>query len=124
MKQYILLSKVLAERACQSEAEEVIGRKINNLLYGTDGYITKDPDTEDLNWVPKSVFDSQAIIADSPMDKYRFILKQIEENIAFLKTESKSAKPKSPKRKRAYLTIRRLEALKIDIMNLIRLTLI
>lgn len=123
MKQYILLSKVLAERACQSEAEEVIGVKINNLLYGTDGYITKDPDTEELNWTPKSVFEKQAILADTPVDKYQLILRQIDDNISFLRTESKAAAPKSTKRNRTYLTIRRLEALKNDIENLIRLTI-
>lgn len=122
MKQYILFSRVLAERACQSEAEEVIGRKITNLLYGTDGYIIRKYD--ELNWMPKSVFDQQAIPVDSPIDKYRYILQQIDNNIKFLQSESKEARPRSTKRNRAYLAIRRLNAFKQDIETLIRLTII
>lgn len=121
MKLYILTSKLLAEKASQADAEEVIGRKINNFLYGTEGYITKDPDTQELDWMPKSLFDKKAELYDSPIDKYQRSIGEIDKSIKYLYTQSCSARPKSDKRNKIYLAIRRLKALKQDLEHIINL---
>ena len=42
MKQYILKRKLLAEKASQKEAEQILGRKIHNFLYGSEGYLIEE----------------------------------------------------------------------------------
>lgn len=124
MKLFKLSKELYAEPALQEDAECVIGRKINNLVHGNAGYITKLPSSGELDWMPKSEFDSQASVIDSDIDKEREFLSMIERRIEFLSTISKKSGRNPAMRNRAYMAIRRLKALKIDIEKIIAFELL
>lgn len=116
MKQYRLIRNLSAEKASQKEAEQIFGRRINNLLYGTEGYITEENGEHD--WMPKSVFDSQAVLVDKPIHTYQYLKKEAEEAISYLREQHK--KSNCQVRKNGIVkTIKRLEALIKDVSKLI-----
>lgn len=119
MKLYKLSRELYAQPAIQEDAECVIGRKINNLVHGNAGYITKHPSSGELDWMPKSEFDAQATLIDNDIDKEREMVSMIDKRIEFLYTISKKSGRNPAMQNRAYLAIRRLQALKIDIEKII-----
>lgn len=125
MKLYKLSKELYAEPSLQDDAECVIGRRIHNLSHGNEGYITKSLDNEELGWMPKSEFDKQAIIVDSSIDQMRAMLLDIDKAIKFLYAVSKKdGGVLKGKRNKAYMAIRRLKALKMDIEHIINLELL
>lgn len=124
MKLFRLSKELYAEPAIQEDAECVIGRKINNLVHGNAGYITKLPASGELGWMPKSEFESQSTIIDSDIDKEREILLMIDKRVEFLYTISKKNGRNPAIQNRAYQAIRRLKALRIDIEKIIAFQLL
>lgn len=125
MRLYKLCRELYAEPALQEDAECVIGRRINNFVHGNNGYITKDPETEELDWMPKSEFDKQATLVNIPLDKMRAMLPEIDKHIQFFYTVSKECGERFRyKRDRAYMIIRRLKALRGDVEKIINLELL
>lgn len=125
MRLYKLSKELYAEPSLQEDAEYIIGRRIHNFVHGNDGYITKSPENEELDWMPKSVFDKQAILIDSTIDRMRAMLNDIDNSIQFFYTVSKkSGKRFKRKRDRIYMAVRRLKALRTDIENIINLELL
>lgn len=116
MKQYILTRKLLAEKASQKEAEQILGRKIHNFLYGSEGYLVEENNEHD--WMPATLFESQAILVDKPIDFYQLMLKEIDKSLAYLKEQYR--KETEPRLKAAiFLANKRLMALQKDINKII-----
>lgn len=125
MKLFKLSKELYAEPAIQEDAECIIGRKINNLVHGNAGYITKQPASGELGWMPKSEFESQSTIIDSDIDKEREILSMIDNKVEFLYTISKKNNGRNPAiQNRVYQAIRRLKALRMDIEKIIAFQLL
>lgn len=119
MKQYRLIRDLLAEKASQQKAEIILGRKIQNLMYGTDGYIIEEQSGEQ-DWIPASVFDKQAILIDKPTDIYQYMAKDTKVFLSYL--ERQYVANKEPKLKAAiFLAKKRLAALQKDIKKIIDL---
>lgn len=116
MKRYRLIRNLSAEKASQKEAEQIFGRRINNLLYGTEGYIIEE--NGEYDWMPKSVFDSQAVLVDKAIHNYQYLKKEATEAIAYLKEQYKKTNCQVRKNGIAK-TIKRLEALIKDVSKLI-----
>ena len=123
MKKYIYQRKVLAEPATQEEAEAKLGKKIENLFYGNSGYIVQDPKTKETDWMPKSVFEKNTVIADSPIDILRMMIDKADEDISWLQGYTKRSKPIIDKRNRLYMAIRRLKTYRQDLDNVLQITL-
>ena len=85
MKQYILKRKLLAEKASQKEAEQILGRKIHNFLYGSEGYLIEE--NNEYDWMPATLFENQATLIDKPIDFYQLMLKETDKSLAYLKEQ-------------------------------------
>ncbi len=77
MEKYKVRKDVLAERMWQSNAEKIIG-PITNITHGNDGYLVEDDETG-AHWVPKSVFELNAVKAESRNDRILLWILEAEE---------------------------------------------
>lgn len=118
MKRYKLTRTLLAERASQKEAEEILGRKIHNFLYGSEGYLVEEDNEHD--WLPASLFEKQATLIDQPINVYQSMLRDIEKALAYLREQY--SKNNEPRLKSAiFLATKRLMALQKDITKITHL---
>lgn len=85
MKLYRLTKFVSAEKATQAKAEQLIGKKITNLQYGTDGYVVLEDDGK-MSWMPKTVFEKMAELMDTPINVCKTRVAEIEEEIKYVDT--------------------------------------
>ena len=118
MKRYKIVKYVEAERMFQSNAEQIIG-KINNLAYGNDGYLVDDPDNG-VSWVPKSVFEKNAIPAHSHSERLNMMMGEVQEHIEEMQEYVKNCKLQSTDREKWYMAIRRAEQYSKDIQKMLK----
>ena len=118
MKQYILKRKLLAEKASQKEAEQILGRKIHNFLYGSERYLIEE--NNEYDWMPATLFENQATLIDKPIDFYQLMLKETDKSLAYLK-EQYSKETESRLKAAIFLTNKRLATLQKDICKIINL---
>lgn len=65
MERYKVTKEVLAKPMLHDEAENLIGHKIPNLYYGSEGYVVSNTDYTDMRWIPKTVFEVGAVCVGS-----------------------------------------------------------
>jgi hypothetical protein len=106
MKRYKRVRFVDAEPMFQSNAEEVIGKKITNLTHGNDGYLVDDPD-DGISWVPKSVFEKDAIPAHTHSEILNMMIVEVSNHMEELKSYTRHGKPQKNERDAVYMAIRR-----------------
>ena len=106
MKRYKIVKFVDAEQMFQSNAEQIIGEKINNLTHGNDGYLVDDPD-EGVSWVPKSVFEKDAIPAHSHSEIINMMIVEVSNHIDELRSYTRNGKPQKDERDAIYLAVKR-----------------
>lgn len=106
MKRYKRVRFVDAEPMFQSNAEQIIGEKIDNLTHGNDGYLVDDPD-DGVSWVPKSVFEKDAIPAHSHSELLNMMIIEVLNHIEELKSYTAHGKPQKKERDIIYIAIRR-----------------
>lgn len=116
MKLYRLTRILKAEKASQKEAEHILGRKIHNLLYGSDGFIIEENGQRD--WMPASVFGPQAALIDKPINYYQYLINESQKSIRYLKEQANKSEFDVKKRK-LRLAAKRLETLIKDLTTLI-----
>lgn len=104
MKRFKLIKYVNAEQMFQSNAEQIVG-KIDNLIHGNDGYLVDDPDNG-VCWVPKSIFEQNAIPADSHSEIINMMIAETTSQIEELKAYTKNGRPANDERARVYMAIR------------------
>lgn len=105
MKKYKIVKYVDAEQMFQSNAEKVVG-KINNLTYGNDGYLVDDPETGK-SWVPKSVFEKNAIPIHTHSELINMMELEMLEYIEELKKYVKHCGLQKCDREKWYMAIKR-----------------
>lgn len=117
MKRYKIVKYVDAERMFQSNAEQIIGR-INNLTYGNDGYLVEDPDNG-TKWVPRSVFEKNAIPAGSHSELINLMISDMQLYIEELKDYVGNCKMQKADREKWYMAIRRATQFISDLEKII-----
>lgn len=117
MKRYKIVKYVDAERMFQSNAEEIVG-KINNLAYGNDGYLVEDPDNG-TRWVPKSLFEKNAIPADSHSELVNLMIADMQEHVEELRRYVKHCGLQKTDRNKWYMAIRRATQYTSDLEKII-----
>ena len=113
MKRYKIIKYVDAEPMFQSNAEKIIG-EIDNLTFGNDGYLVDDPD-DGVSWVPKSVFEKNAVPAHSHQEMLNLFSIEILEHIDELKKFVKHCGLIKTDRDKWYTAIKRAEQYVNDI---------
>lgn len=116
MKRYKIVKYVDAEQMFQSNAEQIVG-KINNLTHGNDGYLMDDPD-DGMSWVPKSVFEKNAIPAHSHSELVNMMVVEMQEHIDELKKYVKHCGLQKSDRDKWYRAIRRAEQYVSDLQKI------
>lgn len=116
MKRYKIVKYVDAEQMFQSNAEQIVG-KINNLTHGNDGYLVDDPD-DGMSWVPKSVFEKNAIPAHSHSELVNMMVVEMQEHIDELKKYVKHCELQKSDRDKWYRAIRRAEQYVSDLQKI------
>ena len=117
MKRYKIVKYVDAEQMFQSNAEEIVG-KINNLTYGNDGYLVDDPD-DGVSWIPKSVFEKNAIPAHSQSELVNMMIVEMLEHIDELKKYVKHCGLQKNDRDKWYVAIKRATQYVSDLQKII-----
>lgn len=70
-------------------AEQYLGYRIPNLLYGTEGYLTEELDTGEQKWVPKSIFEKGVSLFETAEDKIVSTNTDLDKILQFLALYSK-----------------------------------
>lgn len=117
MKRFKIVKYANAEPMFQANAEQIIG-KIDNLTYGNDGYLVDDQD-DGLSWVPKSVFEKNAIPAQSHSEMVNMMIVEMQEHIEELKGYVKHCGLQQGDRNKWYIAIRRASLYVSDLQKII-----
>ena len=117
MKRYKIVKYVDAEQMFQSNAERIVG-KINNLTHGNDGYLVDDPD-DGVKWMPKSVFEKNAIPAHSHSELANMMIVEMQEHIDELKKYVKHCGLQKSDRDKWYVAIKRATQYVSDLQKII-----
>lgn len=107
----------------QSEAEAKLGRPIQNLLYGNQGYLVRDPKTKETDWMPKTKFEEYTTQVDAPVEILKHLIAKADSEIEWLQKYTKNSHPIVDKRNRLYMAIRRLKTYRQDLDNILQITL-
>ena len=118
MEKYIYQREIMAKPATKGEAEELMKCKVANLFYGNDGYLVKDIETNEMNWLPKTVFEKTTVKVDTPTDRLKKLALDIEATADELRGFNKLHKPSMAVRAKIYSMTRRLMNLKMDCHSL------
>lgn len=118
MKRFKIVKYVNAEQMFQSNAEEIVG-KIDNLTHGNDGYLVDDPD-DGMSWVPKSVFEKNAIPAHSHSELVNMMVVEMQDNIEELKNYVKHCGLQKIDRDKWYIAIKRGAQYVSDLQKIIK----
>ena len=118
MKRYRIKKYVDAKKMTQSDAEEALGYKIQNLLFSNEGYVVTDNESG-IQWVPMSVFEKEALAAHSMSDKCRVMISDLQEGYAVLMKYRKYGKPSLNERKYIIEIMNRMRTLSASIENLV-----
>lgn len=120
MKKHLCLKLLELEPMDQHDAEDKLGRKINNLTYGTNGYLTLDLETMELDW--KAIEEIGEVRPyDSAMDIMCSDRVDIRMKLKFYQAMFRKLLPNDEIRKKVHDIRRRLAILEKDLDTLIQL---
>lgn len=117
MKRFKIVKYVDAEQMFQSNAEKIVG-KIDNLTHGNDGYLVDDPDNG-ISWIPKSVFEKNAIPAQTHSELVNMMVVEMQGHIEELKEYVKHCGLQKTDRDKWYIAIRRATQYVSDLQKII-----
>ena len=120
MKKHICKKILELEEMTQNVAEQKLEKKINNLKFGTDGYLYLDLNTMKMDWLPKEFFGSVM-----PYDRFTDMIKndmaEMDERYQYFSKLVKTTFPSDEFRKRAMVVKRRLGTVLKDFHQLLQI---
>lgn len=120
MKRHICKRILELERMPQEDAERKLGKRIENLKFGTDGYLYLDLNTMKLDWLPKELIGT-AMPYDSFIDMIKNDVAETEERYQYFSKLMKTTFPSEEFRKRCGVVKRRLGTVLKDFYQLLQI---
>ena len=123
MKKFRIVKEIEAEKMSQADAEEALGKKIDNVAYSTDGYLMCEGG--DISWVPKEKVKKLIHPYDSTLDIIRYMIDSAKEQDKWLVNYLKTDRSVSlAERDRLYVCIRRIKVFRQDMEKLLKLNIL
>lgn len=119
MKKHICKKILELEEMTQNVAEQKLEKKINNLKFGTDGYLYLDLNTMKMDWLPKEFFGS-VMPYDSFTDMIKNDMAEMDERYQYFSKLVKTTFPSDEFRKRVMVVKRRLGTVLKDFHQLLQ----
>lgn len=117
MKRYRIKKFVDAQPMTQNNAESLLGKKVQNLLYGNSGYLVDDEESG-IQWVPMTVFEKHAMRAHSMTDRCNVMISDLMDGKAVLEKYRRYGKPSLKAREKIINIMRRMDGLCLSLKAL------